>query len=422
METKTPPQSRVDASDGVAASTISGASYKKFRLMRHDPTIALGRKLLRAGVMVSKWSTDASDAAPEGAKELIDDIMQPLRQNLLRLAMLAWMDFGWAPWEKIVVPAKQPGKWGVVLKPLLQDMTEILVDEDTGEKLGVRQDVDGNNIDLEYPSECVIMSFDEEGQQWYGIPTMLDCELAFDKWINIEQAAARYDAKIAGTSWVIYYPVGTSNFRGQEDVDNFNIAQEILKAMESSGMVAIPKDLDKYVQDQVGGTPADFSWKIELLTDESKGRDAFTDRQKYLDALKMRGVGIPERAVLEGQFGTKAEAGAHGDFAIVNIELMHSTILEQVNTQLVNWLLTVNYGEAASGTVWLEAAPLADASLAFLQTLYGGITQSPEAGMEEVGMIDMDSLRDRLGVPSGQTNQALATPDDAANVLLSLLG
>ena len=49
--------------------------------------------------------------------------------------------------------------------------------------------------------------------------------------------------------------------------------------------------------------------EIELLSDSGKGQQPFTDRQKYLDILKVRAFGFPERSILEGQFGTKADVG-----------------------------------------------------------------------------------------------------------------
>jgi len=48
-------------------------------------------------------------------------------------------------------------------------------------------------------------------------------------------------------------------------------------------------------------------------TNTSQG--SFIDRQKYLDALKMRAFGLPERSILEGSHGTKAEADVHADIA-----------------------------------------------------------------------------------------------------------
>jgi hypothetical protein len=224
---------------------------------------------------------------------------------------------------------------------------------------------------------------------------MAVAETAYDQWIACNEGAARYDKKLAGSHWVIHYPLGTSLVGGVE-TDNFTIAQTIISRLESSGAIAVPRTLAEFTADLNAQTPD--AWKIELIND-SGGQTAFNDRMKYLDALKARAFGMPERTVFEGQFGTKAEAEAHADLAIVFMEMRHSIICQQINQHVVNQLLRTNFGPDAEDSVYIQPAPIADLEKSYLQKLYDTILADPNGLMTEIGGIDMESLRDRLGIP-----------------------
>jgi hypothetical protein len=113
----------------------------------------------------------------------------------------------------------------------------------------------------------------------------------------------------------------------------------------------------------------------------------------------VRAFGIPERAVLEGQFGTKAESEAHADFAITNIEMRHGLLCQQISQHAVNLILDLNFGEDYRDTVCIEANPLSDDKMAFFRQLYIGWTHDAQTAYNEMSTIDMVAMRDRLGLP-----------------------
>lgn len=235
---------------------------------------------------------------------------------------------------------------------------------------------------------------------------MRRAEGPYDSWEECESAARRFDTKIAGAHWVIYYPPGTSPYDGREAVPNFEIAKAILQSLESSGRVAIPGTLRKFVQNLndalAAPTREQYAWHIELISAQgATGESAFVGRQKYIDALKARAVGIPERAIFEGQFGTKAEAEAHADFAISNIEMGHNDILDLLNHSVVNHMLLVNRGESYIDKVRVKASPLSDVKLAWLRNLYTGWFESNSKDEP----IDWGAVRDKLGVPLREVNE-----------------
>jgi hypothetical protein len=371
--------------------------YRTYRLMRKDPTIAFARMLCVAPLITAGWAYKQTDYAPEGALEFIKNMFEPHRVRLMKTAMEGYIDFGWSPYEMV----KKCDEWGWItiekFKPLIQMYTDILIDGNNGEYIGLRQQQGNAVIDLSiYDSMC--FTFDVEGTFWYGQALMENARAPYNAWNNVEQASERYDNKIAGSHWVIHYPVGQSPFRGKL-TDNETIAENILASLESSGKIAVPTKVAAFVDDLNAQNKED-AWKIEILSDSGSARAQFTDRCKYLDALKVRAFGFPERAILEGQFGTKAESESQADFAICNVEVRHTLITQQISQQAVNLVLELNYGVDSRDTVTVEPNPLSDDKIAFFRELFLAIMKDPNTAASVLQGLDMQQLWDKLGLPA----------------------
>ena len=187
------------------------------------------------------------------------------------------------------------------------------------------------------------------------------------------------------------------------DTENAEVAEQLIRALCASGSIAIPNTTTDWAN-LVGPELAakTRAWVIDILEDSGGRQPTFVDRLKYLDALKVRALLLPERSVLEGEFGTKAEATAHADMAITNIQLMDRHVTRHVNWHAVDQVLALNFGDAMRGKVRLVAAPLIDEQVAFLREAYRLVLTNPQGFGEEFGMIDTDALKDKLGVPKSQ--------------------
>lgn len=372
--------------------------YRKVRQMRKDPTVALARQLSIAPIIAASWSYESAEGAAPGSRDFIEKQIKPLRLGFLRACFLGCVDFGWQTFEK--VKCVNDDGWTRLrkLKPLLPDVTEIIVDADTGSFVGVRQHQRSHYDEVFLGlDEVLLTNIDVEGTDWYGQGLMEIVETAYDPWVKSNAGATRYDEKLAGSHWVIHYPQGTSMVEGKE-TDNYTIANRIISRLESSGCIAVPKTVAEHVADLNASTPD--AWKIEMLTD-SGGQAGYTERMRYLDSLKARAFGLPERAVLEGQFGTKAEAEAHADLAITNMEMRHSIVVQQFNLGVVNDLLRTNYGPDYEDSVYVSPMPIADLEKQYLRKLYADVfMKDPNVVLSEMGRIDMEQMRDRLGVPT----------------------
>jgi len=410
---RTPPQVLTMASplDGELPrpSTLGNDYYRKARNeIRNDPTIRMMRELSIAPLLMAEWEYEADPYAPEGAKELVESIMSDMRLRLLRTSLLGMCDYGWQPYE-IIADARRDGMNGLRLKPLLQDLTVILVDAADGSFFGLRQiPMFGLRIGWIYllhrDRECFVVSQDVEGTNWYGYPTLRSLERTYDESEFVNRAARKYGAKIAGTHWVIYYPLGSSTYNGVV-TDNGEIAKKLLSMAEAVGGIIVPRSVVQ-ATDALNAAAAEkesTQWKIELLSDAGKGLTGFEERLKYLDVLKVRGFGFPERSVLEGQFGTKAEAGEHADQAVSSLEVKHALLVQQYNDKLVDGcILPWNFGEDARGCVRIKPSPLQDEKISFFQSLYEQLLTNPQMFAAELSSLDLHQLRERLGLPEAQ--------------------
>jgi hypothetical protein len=413
-ETKTPKTGQVTGrqsvvtTSGAFGSAFGGqgplpASFKTYREMRKHPTIALARALSIAPILAANWTVEADKGVDEEVTDFIFEQFVPGRRGFLATALFGGCDFGHQGYEKVF---EADGGYVCLkkLKPLLQDITEILI-EDNGGFAGFKQK------DVEVPLEnCLLIPFRVEGTDWYGQPLLENCRASWEKWRKADDGAERYDAKVAGAHWIVHYPVGrTRDLTGAEQ-DNDLIARNILASLESSGSVALPTDINAFVNaaDQEGR-----AWKIELIGDNGARQPTFINRLDYLDKLMVRGLLLPERAVIEGTYGTKAEAETHADAALAHADMEHQDVTQLVNWHAVDQLLALNWGEDMRGTVRLVAGPVVDAKAVFLRQVYTAVLANPSGFLEEIGNVDMAAVREVLGVPSDTEGES---PEGAVGV------
>lgn len=377
-------------------------TYAAYRVLRKDPTVALGRGLLVSGVLAGGWSIESDEGTSDDIIELVKNLL-PLRKDLMKNAVgFGRVDFGWMPFEKIFMVID--GRITMRLKPLLHDITTILIDGH-GNFNGYRQSNVQTTIPIDLPVEqCLHIAFDVEGSDHYGVPLLENIRAIQASWDDCDAGAKRYDQKIAGSHWIVHYPPGNALIDG-ETVENADVAEQVLEHLKSSGGLTLPSTTAEYVQELNDSAVAKlYKWDVKLISDVSSRQPAFSDRLKYLDSLKIRGLILPERSMLEGQYGTKAEAGEHIGLAITHMEGIDTTITRIVNEQVVEPLLALNFGTAAVHKARLVAAPLVDLKIEFLRKLYLALAPN------ETGTVDTTALKEALSVPikEGQEQQELS--------------
>ncbi len=395
--------------DGVLQRDYSKVgTYAQLRAVRKDPTVILGRSVLVSCILAGSWTIEADDGVPDDVKEFLEQSVLPLREDFLSNAVAyGRVDYGWMGFEKIfkVEDGRIVIDW---LKPLLHDITHILVTKH-GRFAGYRQRPMTNALQVDVPAKkCLHIAYGVEAGNLHGMPLLEGLRQTSDMWDECNDGARKYDKKIAGAQPIIKYPPGTATVGDDTSVDNGTIAADLLNALVSGGGVTLPKTTAETIEAISDEAKADaYKWDIDLLEDRGKKQAAFNDRLKYLDSQKVRGLMLPERAILEGQFGTKAEAGVHIGVMITNMQQIDRTTVRMVNEQLVNQLVYLNYGDSLVGKVRLVCAPLVDTQIAFLQKLYVELNDPN---------IDLSVLKDRLNVPEQEGGSQTSAEDNKKKV------
>ena len=391
-------------------------TYKVIDTLRKDATIALTRELMPGPILAANWNFGPSeeyedlngeDSVKEEWITFIKNDLMKVRDTFLINSIRGLLDYGWVPYEKVF----KKGKDGYIhlhkLKQLVQRYTDIVVDQQTGEFLGFYQEEGFQGVTVPY-EKAFLLNEGVEGTNWYGLSKMHAAQTPVEDWNEANAGANQYDRKIAGSHWLIKYPVGETEYDGVA-TDNYEIAKKVLNSLESSGGIILPNSLSRFVQDM---SEEDKGWEVSPISDVSARQYSFVARLQYLDKLKVRAMGYPERAILEGNFGTKAEAGVHASIAAVAQDVRHKAICSAINESIVDQLLIINFGPEAEGAVRLSPSPITDATVTFLQNVYKMFCNSPEVVAQEYNTLDMETFREVIGMPnSGEVGHVL-TPEE----------
>lgn len=386
-------------------------TYAIARKLRLDPTIALARSVFMAPIAAGEWGIESEDDVDENRVEFIRTQFCERRQDVMEAVLGGIVDFGWAPFEKVFTR----GADGLIelgkLKALLQDITTIVIDPKTGAFSGFKQDgMTGEKVYVPLDSSFLV-SFQVEGTNWYGRGLMENTLDPWRKWVACNEGAARYDEKVAGTHWIVYYPPDEQSDTRDLDSElndddgiksNYEVAQAILSALEANGRVAMPAGIE--------GQPG---WRLELLSDTGGKQASFIPRLEYLDRQKIRAFLVPERAAVEGRFGTRADAETHVDIVITTLELVDKMITRYINWHVVDQLLALNWGDEARGTVWLSSTPLADIKRDMIANVFDKVLDDPVGFGKMLDRLDTDAMVEKLGLPmkSDQGESTKIGPD-----------
>lgn len=382
--------------DGATLGAPAPATFETYRKMRSNPTLALARAVATAPIRTAPIQAEAVGETPEERTAFVGDHFTGLWPKLVA-DMVRAIEFGFQPFEKVFEISDGLIRYGRV-KPLLPDATVILIDKDTGQFTGLRN----KNIDL-LVAKSFIYTHDQEGDDFYGRSRNENVrEHAWTPWNDLAKRLRQFAGKVAGITAMVEYPDGQTEDANGTLIPNFEHAKTLLANLGKGDGVAMPNVFSKFAGDlaragiDIGALQA---WKISFL--EASGRHIveFINGLRYYDSLLLRGYLVPERAAIEGQFGTKAEAGTHGALALVMANLTLQEMLAAVNDQLVNPLLRLNWGDEAVGTVRIVSAGLEPLTRAFFRSLVDKVLSAPDNIFLLQDLIDLPALASEAGLP-----------------------
>ena len=284
------------------------------------------------------------------------------------------------------------------LKPLIPELTQVVLDNDTGRFAGARN----QGVTLP-PAKVLWFSYDREGANYYGRSRNENVRNVWSAWNDTLARVGQYTRKAAGVTPMVRYPPGRSQDASGAEVDNFEIAKRILQHLGRGEGIAWPTSLHAWAEDLVRqGVDIDklYAWQIVML--EAKGRHGaeFERLMKLLDTYLIRGWLVPERAVAEGRFGTKADASAHAEIAIVAAEEVLLDIADCLNWYVVDRMLLFNWGPSAVGQVRAVPEPLQDAQRTFFRDVLGKVLTQPATVDLLLELVDIEAMIQQAGLPS----------------------
>lgn len=380
--------------DTVSSSQKTRRDYAVYREMRNDPTIALCRAAATAPVKFASYSVEGEHAE---AVDFIRSFLQDEWFGIVRLLLYA-VDYGWVPAEKVWYVDPKTHRQHCRLRALRQEHTQALVDSETGELVGLQQQE--TKLDLR---SALVFTIDGEYGDPYGRSRYENFRTqAWEPWKKVIGQLDRYHQKASGVVPVLRYPVGVSKSKGGQEVDNFTHAQNVLNSLSRVKGVAIPWKIENWMVEALrqGANLKDLAaWQLEFMDVKAGAGGEMIQTARYYDSLKARGMLVPERSVLEGQFGTKAEAGEHADVAMAVAEELFMDIVDCVNRQVIDDLVLVNFGPQAVGGARAVPTPMRDDEKAFSKELVKAVLENPNNADLVQAMLDFDSMIDATGLP-----------------------
>ena len=372
-----------------------------YRYMRQNPTVALARAVSTAPLRAVRWGLEVEEHVPGEAKEFIESQMKRHWDQLINDILFS-QDFGFQAFEKVfelVDDAAGQMRIGIKkFKALNPDITKVVVDQDTGSFKGLEQ----GKVQLT-PEKCLWYVYDGEPGEWYGRSKHENIrENAWHPWCMIMRKQIQYINKVAGVIPIVKYPVGDSTDAAGSEKSNFEIASAVLQNLGQGNGVAMPQEFLEWAQDLArrGVDPAAFSsWKIDFLEAKGDHTDGFTASMKHYEALMLRGWLVPERAAIEGQYGTKAEAETHGDLGMLMAKLEFQNILRFINEYVIDQLVLFNYPDLAPGDIKLKNDAMDPDLIKFFRTLMEKVLSAPSNVNLLQTWTDIDAMFDILGIP-----------------------
>lgn len=376
-------------------------TFATYRRMRTNPTVAMARIAATAPVKKAEISVNSTDDAKEEAVEFVKKHIVPMWPWIRNNSLFA-LDYGYSPFEKVF--DLKDGKIILSkLKPLLVDITKIRLEKETGKFAGLEQQ------SVKLPPEKVFCYVnDSEAGSVYGRSRNENLRREWKSWFDTSIRLGDYGRKIAGVIPIITYPEGESRDASGSMQSNFSLAQGIMDHLGTKMKgIAMPNTFAKWANPSEwigrGIDPAQLRpWLISFLETKGQHGKDFVEQLRYWDTNMIRGWLIPERAITEGQHGTKAEAVAHIDIAFAVAEELLDDLIRCVNWYIIDQLLVVNFGEEARGTVFLEHGPIIDQDKLFLRGIIEKVIGTPVGFELLFDMLDLEQILDQAGIPQSE--------------------
>lgn len=398
----------------VGAGEPPKGTFKTYREMRRNPTIAMARVAATAPIKSADITFKKKEGVTDAVLDFIEDQVRPYWRHFCSQSLNA-LDFGVTVFEIVYGMTNDGGPRITVdkLKPLWIDDTVIQID-DMGRYQGVKQGK------IELPAEKTLRySYDVEGTNWWGRSRHENVrQEAWTWWRDTARKLAAYGRKVAGVVPLIMYPEGRGRNEAGQEVDNFDLAKVMLDRLGNQmAGIAMPNAFANWAGDLLK-RGVDLSqlrpWLIQFLEPAGQHGGDFVTQLNYWDRQLARGWLVPERTFQEGEHGTKAEAGVHGDIVLSTAEEILMDLTEIASFYLVDRIGVLNFPNYQPGDVWIAPGPIIDTDKAFMRSLIEKVASG--AGLATLlQLLDLEAMIEQSGLPINEDSdgqEIIANPDD----------
>lgn len=402
-------------------------SWSDAREIRKDPTVRLARLLSVAPILAAAWSVENDADADPRAIDFVNRIVK-FRSHIIKEAAFGLLDYGWRGME-VVWKYGDEGYYDIdKFIPLLPDITLIKPDPE-GNFLGFHQSYTDHNAEIREVeiigrAKCILFNQRQEGSNFYGESDLETIQKTKERYDFANDIAEEYDRKSAGACLIIEFPIGKTLLNGVM-TDNAEIARTLHATVKSNCGISIPKSVAGAIGNLMQGSTSNSlttteGWAIRLLESTGSSSAHLLSRAQHLETLMVRGIGLPERSLLEGKHGTKADAAVHADVALTSAIDRSDYILSVINEGPIASGLVFNFGPKQKGKVRLIAEPIGENEKEFLREVYMQILKGSDSALLDLGNVDMAAVREVAGVPS-KTKDAVDRKDDPLNELRTMM-
>lgn len=395
--------------------------------MRRDPVIALGMWTIKAPIASSDFTIKCADPT---VRAFVARCIRPLWERLLKSSLLS-LDFGWQCHELIFAvedirlkvedySSKDPDTVAsevdlpsmVVLKQI-KDLNPIslrpVYDEQADVFVGVEQ------TGVEAPSPVLIpvdkLLVITNDMEWGDVRGRSLLDNAYRPWYfgyMVEQLWARYMESRAVPPVIGTGPIGSRvNAETGETYHIEDVMLAILNNLQGGSAAYLPHEAD--------ATTRKNSWGIEPLA-FPQSADQFDAYMAKIDALKLRGLLVPEKAVIQGsKVGTMSETQQFTDTFMIGLDRIIRALQSAFNEQLIPKIVALNFADAP--TCELVISELTSQRRTALKDFAGMLATASATNRHGIrykypDLIDLERLSEQFGIPIRDPDSILTPSED----------
>jgi len=365
----------------------SDRTVDQYKKMRVYPMCWMGLKFIKLGLSDIPFVVECEE--DEEAKMVTEAMFKQIWKRMF-VEGSECLDFGFKAMELRYKPGKlkyyEEDKMktfeGILLKEPkgLDGETIKILTEPNGSFKGFQQNINGNEVDvLVKDRKPLVFVNDFESGNYYGISAQ---ESIYPYWYDANlnrQFHMRYLERKGTGILKGYYPDGKTTVSDSE-TDNQDVMLNLLDGIMEGTVVAIPSATDE---------KGNKLWEIEYL-DMNDKTNPFIERANYLDQMILRGLVIPEKALTQGEIGSRASVESFQNMFVLRRQAVLDDIVDSIDRYVVPHWKELNFDPEI--TLKIKPGKIDDDSKELAEKIAEKLVDKGVFGVEQQWLIDKTGI------------------------------